>query len=133
MNTRALILRDLGRYNEALKYFMAVLKSQRNTFGKNHSSVALTLHNIETVRADQGDLRGAIELIKESLIVFEKNGLFAYCARASEYLAGYYQELNETEAAISSLRKALFFLEAVHGARCTHSMDVRYRLGNLIF
>lgn len=133
MNTRALILRDLGRHREAIAQFLSLLDVQRATFGNDHSSVALTLHNIAAVKADQGDLRGAIKSIEASLLTFESNGLLTYCASASENLAAYYEDLNEPAAAINALRRALSFLESVHGVCCPQSMDVRYRLGNLIF
>jgi tetratricopeptide (TPR) repeat protein len=133
MNTRALILRDLGRHREAMAHFLSLLDAQRATFSKDHSSVALTMHNIAAVKADQGDLRGAIELIETSLLTFERNGLLAYCASACENLAEYYEELNEQAATINALHRALSFLEAIHGVYCPQSVDVRYRLGNLIF
>jgi tetratricopeptide (TPR) repeat protein len=133
MNTRALILSDLGLPRQAITQFLSLLDLQRAAYGEDHSSVALTLHNIAAVKADQGDLRGAIKSIEASLLNFEGNGLLTYCASASENLAAYYQELNEPASAIDALRRALSFLEAVHGIFCPQSMDVRYRLGNLMF
>jgi len=133
MNTRALILRDLCRYDEAIEYFGLILGSQRNIYGDDNSSIALTLHNIAVVKADQGDLRGAIKSVESALRAFESNGLLCYCATAADNLAGYYQELSESDAAIAALRKTLTFLETMHGFSCPQSMSVRYRLGNLIF
>ena len=54
---------ELGKYDEALRYYNECLEIEKRILPSNHSSIADTLNNIGLVYKDQGNYESAINYL----------------------------------------------------------------------
>lgn len=72
-NDLALVLRDLGDYEEAKVLLEKATISNEKNFGKFHPTTAISYSNLATVLRDLGDYEGAKVLLEKAIISNEKN------------------------------------------------------------
>jgi tetratricopeptide (TPR) repeat protein len=68
----AALLDGLGRYAESEPVYREALAIFRRRLGVGHYDVAVTLNNLGCVRANRGDPRGAVRLLKRALVLKEQ-------------------------------------------------------------
>jgi len=66
------ILRDRGKYTEAMEYFTKALAISKQVYGKKHPVVAITYNNIGSVLKAEGKYAEAIEHCLKALVIFER-------------------------------------------------------------
>jgi tetratricopeptide (TPR) repeat protein len=54
---------ELGKYDEALRYYNECLEIEKRILPSNHSSIAMTLNNIGIVYKNQGKYESAIKYL----------------------------------------------------------------------
>jgi tetratricopeptide (TPR) repeat protein len=72
LNLRALVLRDLGKFDDAQSLFLKSLAIRERAFGQDHPDVATSLNNLALLYHSQGRLSEAEPLYKKALMIYEK-------------------------------------------------------------
>jgi tetratricopeptide (TPR) repeat protein len=66
------LLQQQGRYKDAERALRDALEKQQKLYGDAHGDIALTLKDLARVKADEGDLNGAIPLMRSALAMQRK-------------------------------------------------------------
>ena len=106
----ALVLQDLGQFEEARDLLRRALASDKKSFGSGgHPSIAITQSNLAAVLKDLGQLEEARDLPRQALASDEKSFEPGYpsIARSQSNLAMVLKDLGQLEEARGLLRQAL--------------------------
>lgn len=108
-NNLAVVLKDLGDYNQAKTYLTKILKSDEKKFGADHPSTATSYSNLAMILNDLGEYEQAKICITKALKSDEKNFGVDHPITAKSYsnLAVVFLNLDASEQAKIYLTKAL--------------------------
>ncbi|MEA1936503.1 MAG: tetratricopeptide repeat protein [Patescibacteria group bacterium] len=109
LNDYALILRILGEYDKAIKYYEKALEVYLKTTGENHPNTANTYNNLGIVYDSKSDYDKAIEYYKKALEIYLKTIGENHPDIANTYnnLGIVYRSKGEYDKAIEYYKKAL--------------------------
>ncbi|HVW98984.1 MAG TPA: tetratricopeptide repeat protein, partial [Candidatus Babeliaceae bacterium] len=120
-NNLGLILKDLGRYEEALVYLEKAFTIWNSLFGPNHTLVALSLFNSGGVHKAIGKIHRNVEEIKKGLALYQK-GLetwvtlyrgdpHPYIAKANQNIGSAHQEIGTIQKNRDKIQTGLDFYQ----------------------
>ncbi|MBN1482561.1 CHAT domain-containing protein [candidate division KSB1 bacterium] len=96
--SQAMILEELGDYDQALHYYQNALELARDN--KNDEQIAWALAGIAVVSLQCGETSSAFALFEESLAIAHTNNTFQLIARIHLMLGMYYEKINQLDEAI---------------------------------
>ncbi len=108
-NDLALVLKDLGDYENAKKLLQNVMVSNETKYGENHPFTSISYSNLGTILLDLGEYEEAEKLLKKAIVSDEKNFGLDHPKTAMRYsnLATVLRTIGEHEKAKELLQKAI--------------------------
>ncbi len=109
LNALGYILHDLGKYDEAIKYFQNALNIDLKAFGDNHPNIATRYNNIGAVSRELGKYNKAIDYYQKAISIALKTFGDNHPNIATTYnnIGTVLTTLNKYDEAIKCYQKAL--------------------------
>ena len=113
LNNIGVVLRKMGRFNEAIPYYQKALSIRESVLGENHPLVSSTVNNIALLKKELGEYTQAEPLYRRAIAIMESNygADDERLATSLNNLAGLYVEMGRYKEAKSLYRRALTIRE----------------------
>ena len=128
-HTRALLLRDAGRLQEAEAIYRAVAAARERLLGPDHEATVATLHNLGTLLLARGEAEAARAVLADGLARARRGGSApASTWQIADNLAEAWRDLGDLDRAAATHREAIAGFTELLGADHALTLGCGYHL-----